>query len=107
MNSERFMTANAAMLLIDYPIGTMSWVHSAPLDEIKINAVVLAKTVRTLNMPVILTAASKSRSRGLSCLNFRLFFLRPSRSGLSGLRIVDAINNDNLCTPSSPPVARI
>ena len=37
MNSERFNGANAAMLLIDHQIGTMSWVRSAPFEEIKRN----------------------------------------------------------------------
>ncbi len=50
MNPERFTGANAAMLLIDHQIGTMSWVRSAPLEEIKRNTIVLAKVARALKI---------------------------------------------------------
>ena len=64
MYSERFTGANAAMLLIDHQIGTMSWVRSAPLDEIKRNTMVLAKAARALNMPVILTSSMEDHVQG-------------------------------------------
>ena len=37
-----FTPENAAMLLIDHQIGTMSWVRSAELSDIETNTIVLA-----------------------------------------------------------------
>ena len=64
MNLERFSSQNAAMLLIDHQVGTMSWVRSAPLEEIKRNTVVLAKAARALNLPVILTTSMEEQVQG-------------------------------------------
>ena len=76
MNSERFNGLNAAMLLIDHQIGTMNWVRSAPLEEIKKNTVVLAKAARALNMPVILTSSMEEHVQGPGglCKHQRIFF---------------------------------
>ncbi|WP_207080387.1 hypothetical protein [Novosphingobium sp. KA1] len=46
---ERFTGANAAMLLIDHQVGTMKWVSSLPVEEMKRNALMLAKTARILH----------------------------------------------------------
>jgi nicotinamidase-related amidase len=54
---ERFTADNAAMLLIDHQVGTMSWVHSILFDEMKQNALILAKAASILKMPVVLTSS--------------------------------------------------
>ena len=58
MTYEKFSAANAAMLLIDHQVGTMSWVKSIPFEEMKRNALMLAQTARILKLPVVLTASS-------------------------------------------------
>jgi len=98
MNSERFNGANAAMLLIDHQIGTMSWVRSAPLDEIKKNAVVLAKAARALNMPVVLTSSMEEHVQGplmpeLQVILPEAFAARIKRAG-----VVDAMDDENFAS---------
>ena len=98
MNSERFNGANAAMLLIDHQIGTMSWVRSAPLDEIKKNTVVLAKAARALNMPVILTSSMEEHVQGplmpeLQVILPEAFAVRIKRVG-----VVDAMDDENFAS---------
>jgi hypothetical protein len=43
MTYEKFSADNAALLLIDHQVGTMSWVKSIPFEEMKRNALMLAK----------------------------------------------------------------
>jgi nicotinamidase-related amidase len=98
MNSERFNGTNAAMLLIDHQIGTMSWVRSAPLEEIKKNTVVLAKAARALNMPVILTSSMEEHVQGplmpeLQAILPEAFAARVKRVG-----VVDAMDDENFAS---------
>jgi nicotinamidase-related amidase len=64
MAYERFTADNAAMLLIDHQVGTMSWVHSIPLEEMKRNALMLAETARILKLPVVLTSSMEEHAQG-------------------------------------------
>ena len=43
MHKNVFTPDNAAMLLIDHQVGTMSWTHSHDVEEVKKNALNLAK----------------------------------------------------------------
>ncbi|TKC92279.1 isochorismatase family protein [Trinickia terrae] len=64
MAYERFTCDNAAVLLIDHQVGTMSWVHSIAFEEMKRNALMLAKTARILKMPVVLTSSMEEYAQG-------------------------------------------
>ncbi|WP_338827336.1 isochorismatase family protein [Bradyrhizobium sp. 27S5] len=95
MDYERFNAANAAMLLIDHQVGTMSWVHSIPFEEMKRNALMLADTARILKLPVVLTSSMEEYAQGplLSELQFILpaaFTARIKRVG-----IVNAMDDEN------------
>ncbi|WP_211465774.1 isochorismatase family protein [Collimonas silvisoli] len=95
MAYERFTGDNAALLLIDHQVGTMSWVHSIPFDEMKRNALMLAKTARILKMPVVLTSSMEEYAQGalLSELETILpaeFAVRVKRVG-----IVNAMDDEN------------
>lgn len=54
----------AAVLLIDHQVGTMSWVKSIAIDEMKRNALLLAKTAKILDMPVVLTTSMEDHPQG-------------------------------------------
>ena len=64
MESETSSWRSAAVLLIDHQVGTMSWVKSIPVDEMKRNAVMLARTAKILKMPVILTSSMEDHPQG-------------------------------------------
>ena len=55
---------DAAMLLIDHQVGTMGWVRSIELEEMKSNARALAKTAKELDMPVVLTSSMEDQAQG-------------------------------------------
>lgn len=64
MTYEKFSAENAAMLLIDHQVGTMSWVKSIPLDDLKRNVLLLAKAARILKLPVVLTSSMEDHAQG-------------------------------------------
>jgi len=64
MSYEKFSAENAAMLLIDHQVGTMSWVKSIPLDELKRNVLLLAQATRILKLPVVLTSSMEDHAQG-------------------------------------------
>lgn len=95
MTYERFDANNAAMLLIDHQVGTMSWVKSIPFEEMKRNTLMLAQTASILKMPVILTSSMEEYAQGplLSELGSILpteFAARIRRVG-----IVNAMDDEN------------
>lgn len=64
MQFERFTADNAALLLIDHQVGTMGWVTSISFDEMKRNALMLAKTAAILALPVVLTSSMETYAQG-------------------------------------------
>lgn len=95
MAFERFKADNAAMLLIDHQAGTMGWVKSIPYDEMKRNALMLAKTASILKMPVVLTSSMEEMAQGpllaeLESILPAEFAARVKRAG-----IVNAMDDEN------------
>ena len=91
MSYEGFNANNAAMLLIDHQVGTMSWVHSTSFEEMKMNALMLAQAAQILKIPVLLTSSMEEYAQGplLSELEAILpaqFALRIKRFGIVGGR---------------------
>src|SRR5438552_12576258 len=56
--SERLMPENAALLLIDHQVGLYTGVRDIPVAELKHNVVALAKAVKVLGVPIIVSATS-------------------------------------------------
>src|SRR5438552_17284001 len=56
--SERLMPENAALLLIDHQVGLFTGVRDIPVAELKHNVVALAKAIKVLGVPIIVTATS-------------------------------------------------
>ncbi|MBE8577578.1 isochorismatase family protein [Vibrio sp. OPT18] len=64
MNTTTFTPENSVMLLIDHQVGTMGWVGSASLEEIKDNTVALARAAHVTKMPLILTSSMEDQAQG-------------------------------------------
>nr|WP_241021584.1 isochorismatase family protein [Burkholderia sp. Ac-20353] len=82
-------------MLIDHQVGTMGWVHSIPFDEMKRNALMLAKTASILKMPVVLTSSMEEYAQGplldeLETILPNEFAARVKRAG-----IVNAMDDVN------------
>ena len=64
MSASKITPENTAMLLIDHQVGTMGWVRSIDLQEMKTNTVVLAKAAKTVGMQVVLTSSMEEAAQG-------------------------------------------
>ncbi len=94
MNLERFTSQNAAMLLIDHQVGTMSWVRSAPLEEIKRNTVVLAKVAKALNLPVVLTTSMEEHVQGSLMPEVQAILPEAFAARIKRVGVVDAMDDE-------------
>jgi len=94
MAYEKFTADNAAMLLIDHQVGTMGWVKSIPFEDMKRNALMLAKVARIYKLPVVLTSSMEEYAQGplvseLAEILPNAFAARVKRVG-----IVNAMDDD-------------
>jgi nicotinamidase-related amidase len=64
MPVQPFTADNTAMLLIDHQVGTMGWVTSIPFEEMKANALALAKAAKALDIPLVLTSSMEEYAQG-------------------------------------------
>ncbi|MEZ9654119.1 isochorismatase family protein [Vibrio splendidus] len=64
MNTTTFTPENSVMLLIDHQVGTMGWVGSTSLEDIKNNTVALARSAHVTKMPLILTSSMEDQAQG-------------------------------------------
>ena len=95
MSFERFTGENAVMLLIDHQIGTMSWVHSIDLEEMKRNARMLAETAKILNMPVVLTSSMEEYAQGPLMPELEQILPEAFANRVKRLGIVNAMADEN------------
>lgn len=59
-----FKPDSAALLLIDYQVGTMQLAKTTPADVSLRNAITLAKAALTFEMPIVLTSSQEERIQG-------------------------------------------
>jgi nicotinamidase-related amidase len=95
MTYERYTGDNAALLLIDHQIGTMSWVNSIPLEELKRNTVMLAKTASILKMPVVLTSSMEEYAQGPLMSELEAILPTEFAARIKRLGIVNAMDDEN------------
>lgn len=95
MHRNVYTPENAAMLLIDHQVGTIAWTHSHDVDEIKKNALQLAKIATAVGMPLVLTSSMEENIQGpllpeLADIAPDAFAARVKRAG-----IVNAMHDRN------------
>lgn len=95
MNYERFTGGNAALLLIDHQVGTMGWVRSIPLEEMKRNALMLVKTASILKMPVVLTSSQETNAQGPLMSELREILPEEFAARIKRAGIVNAMEDEN------------
>jgi hypothetical protein len=64
MHKKAFTTDNVAMLLIDHQVATMGWTHSSEINLVKKTALRLARVVKAVGMPLVLTASIEDQVQG-------------------------------------------
>lgn len=95
MSYERFTGDNAAMLLIDHQVGTMGWAKSMPFEELKRNALMLAKTAKILKMPVVLTSSMEEAAQGPLLAELQTILPDAFSARVKRLGIVNAMDDEN------------
>lgn len=95
MTYEKFTADNAAMLLIDHQVGTMGWVKSIPYEELKRNALMLAKTAAILKLPVVLTSSMEEHAQGPLLSELEQILPAEFAARVQRLGIVNAMDDEN------------
>lgn len=60
----QFTPENAALVLIDYQVGTLQFVHNMSSDICLNNALLLAKAAALYKMPIVLTTSQETQAQG-------------------------------------------
>jgi nicotinamidase-related amidase len=95
MTYEKFSAGNAAMLLIDHQVGTMGWAKSMPFEEMKRNALMLAKTAKILKLPVVLTSSMEEHAQGPLLAELETILPDEFAARIKRLGIVNAMDDEN------------
>lgn len=95
MNNDMFNAQNAALLLIDHQVGTMSWVKSTSFEEMKRNALMLAKTAKILNLPTVLTSSMEEYAQGPLLNELEEILPEQFAARIKRFGIVNAMNDEN------------
>ena len=64
MTHNQFKPETAALVLIDYQVGTLQLIKTLSSDQSLRNAVMLAKAANALGMPVVLTTSQEDKIQG-------------------------------------------
>lgn len=103
MSFERFTGENATLLLIDHQVGTMGWVNSISLEEMKRNALMLAKTAKILGMPVVLTSSMEEYAQGPLMKELEEVLPQEFEKRVKRLGIVNAMDDENFAKATKAP----
>ena len=95
MTYEKFSAGNAAMLLIDHQVGTMGWAKSMPFEEMKRNALMLAKSAKILKLPVVLTSSMEEHAQGPLLAELETILPDEYAARIKRLGIVNAMDDEN------------
>ncbi|KOF55261.1 isochorismatase [Achromobacter sp. DMS1] len=85
---------DAAVLLIDHQVGTMSWVKSIPFEEMKRNALMLARTASILKLPVVLTSSMEDHAQGPLLSELETILPEAFKSRIQRAGIVNAMKDE-------------
>jgi nicotinamidase-related amidase len=95
MSFENFNADNAALLLIDHQVGTMGWAKSMPFEELKRNALMLAKAARILKLPVVLTSSMEEYAQGPLLSELEEILPTEFAGRIKRMGIVNAMDDEN------------
>lgn len=95
MTEESAFWRDAAVLLIDHQVGTMSWVKSIPVEEMKRNALMLAKTASIMKLPTVLTSSMEDHAQGPLMKELEEVLPEEFGSRIRRAGIVNAMNDEN------------
>lgn len=94
MSEKRFSGANAALLLIDHQTGTMGWARSIPFETMKTNTLMLARSAKIMNMPIILTSSMEDFVQGPLLAEFQEICPEAYAARIKRMGIVNAMEDE-------------
>jgi nicotinamidase-related amidase len=95
MSVKLFTPDDTAVLLIDHQVGTMGWVRSTEFEEMKKNALALAKAAKALGMPLILTSSLEDQAQGPVLEEFAEIAPEEFANRIQRLGVVNAMDDPN------------
>ncbi|AVJ21682.1 MULTISPECIES: isochorismatase family protein [Pseudomonas] len=98
MSFKRFTAENSVMLLIDHQIGTMGWAKSLPFEELKRNALMLAKAAAILRMPTVLTSSMEEHAQGPLLPELQEILPKEFAARVKRLGIVNSMDDENFAS---------
>jgi len=90
-----FNSQDSVMLLVDHQIGTMSWVGSISFEEMKRNALMLAKTAAILGIPTVLTSSMEEHAQGPLLSELEQILPKEFANRVKRAGIVNAMADEN------------
>lgn len=98
MTVSLFSPSDTAILLIDHQVGTMSWVRSTDFEEMKANALALAKAAKALDMPLVLTTSLEDHAQGPLQREFAAIAPEAYAARIQRVGVVNAMDDPNFAT---------
>ena len=95
MSFKRFTADTAVMLLIDHQVGTMGWAKSLPFEELKRNALMLAKAAAILKMPTVLTSSMEEHAQGPLLSELQDILPKEFAARIKRVGIVNSMDDEN------------
>ena len=95
MSFKRFTADNAVMLLIDHQVGTMGCAKSLPFEELKRNALMLAKAAAILKMPTVLTSSMEEHAQGPLLSELQDILPKEFAARIKRVGIVNSMDDEN------------
>lgn len=95
MHKNVYTAENAAMLLIDHQTGTIAWTHSHDVEEVKKNAVQLAKIAKGVGMPLVLTSSQEENIQGMLIPELKEVAPEAYERRVKRAGIVNAVHDPN------------
>jgi nicotinamidase-related amidase len=95
MHKNVFTPENAAMLLIDHQVGTIAWTHSHDVEEVKKNALSLAKIATAVGMPLVLTSSMEDNIQGPLVSELKEIAPKAFADRIKRVGIVNAMHDEN------------
>ena len=91
--AEMFSTDNAALLLIDYQVGTMQLIRNRSREQVKRNGLMLARLAAALDLPVVLTSSLEDQFQGPLVPELAGILPGPFERRAKRLGVVDALDD--------------
>ena len=100
--SPHFKPTFAALVLIDYQVGTMQLIKNQTPDTALRNALISARTALAFDIPIVVTSSQEDRIRGP--IAGALQRAMPAGCNVKRAGIVDACNGPHSKSPCRPSV---